>query len=928
MILFLVTVLAAVSSINAQTLTTRPVETSASSVVTSALSVETFASSVVTSTSSVVTSTSSAETSASPVPTKSKWSDYRPIKLDRDAGVLTFFPYTPEQRDTFVSNAENIFKASCHAWVNFDSKIKHHGQEANPFPGLKHIRDNIGTLTDKQLQLGLLDVFIRARDGHTSMVTAGPYSCFLATIGIDFGFVDGPGDVIKDPTIIVKEPVNEKILKQLSNTTYSQINVGDQLLSINGLNFYNWQIKNRNAIGGYSEASSQRQGLEYLTSRSGSHAPLPDEDSIKLKFKSRNGTIYEVDAPYMSAYRRTCWEYSSQLYKNLTGVTLSMDPHNTAAVDTNDHASSVKITDDHATSFKLDMSLRIPRNSQKQDQNSQYQDVGRLSKRDSQITFHETDILELSWAIWNPNEQNMGIIKLESFRSTLRATNVPGIPEGVLEVRKLLTTVLKDTKSVLIDVREGGGGAMGFSSGIPQLFKADFQPFKATYLMNNVTYNMFVNPPIDLETSRDAWSKTPPGSKYSVLHDLIDPKSANDYGQVYTKPMGVFTTGDCFSACEVMTGSVQSSGVGTVFGEDSTTGGGGANVWILDPELINFDPIDFKPMPFKKELTPDATDAFYNRMTLGHRALVRNGKHNGQWIEDIGIVSDFVVRPKLEDVLSGEHSNSQYNFIADHLDKIGQKTGQNKLKFLAEPFNIEAVLGAGNITVDIDGFTSIQLFAQDKPLTDKIALSPGHHNIQLPANSSQQDIGNSVVTIIAKNDKHELKTHRNIRTIPKLSDYINIAKPWTFAGPNQSVGIYNSPLTPSGNGWNSVNGTWVTGNGTQYASMVDTMLEAFFFAEVGSRINIEYDFSIKTEETFDFLYLYAYSNGEAESLLNTPGQPGQPDTYGVSGTKDEPNGKVQFTTKSKYFSVGFKFKSDGAVQDIGPVIKSWKISLA
>ncbi|KAJ8323168.1 hypothetical protein O5D80_007941 [Batrachochytrium dendrobatidis] len=49
------------------------------------------------------------------------WSKYRPINLYRDAGLFTFFPYTLEQRNVLVSNAENVFKASCHFHHNLIS---------------------------------------------------------------------------------------------------------------------------------------------------------------------------------------------------------------------------------------------------------------------------------------------------------------------------------------------------------------------------------------------------------------------------------------------------------------------------------------------------------------------------------------------------------------------------------------------------------------------------------------------------------------------------------------------------------------------------------------------------------------------------------------------------------------------------------------
>ncbi|EGF76320.1 hypothetical protein BATDEDRAFT_92841 [Batrachochytrium dendrobatidis JAM81] len=560
------------------------------------------------------------------------------------------------------------------AWVNLESKIKHHGQKSNPFPALKHIRNNIEILTDKQFQLGLLNTFARARDAHTTMTLAGPYSCFFVTTGISFQFIDGPGDMIKNPTIVVSQPVDREILDLLRNTAYSQIRVGDQLVGINDLTFYEWKNKHQNAIGGSTESHSQRLALKYLTFRYGSDTPLPDEDSIKFKFKSRGGTIYEVDVTYMSIYRHICWEYSSKLYTQLTGVTLDIHLQNTAAVKSNSHALPTTTVDDHTTGSQSTMSLLTPRHIRKRDQSRQDQDTGRLSKRDLWIIFHETSILELSWTIWKPDSQNMGIIKLTSFECTSRTTNLMSVLEAIREVRGLLKTVLKDTNSILIDVREGGGGSMRFANAIPQLFKSNIEPFKVKYLRNKVTYNMFVKSPIDLRSSRNAWSKTSPDdSKYSLFHDFTDPENIITCSKVYTKPMGVFTSGNCASACEIVAGTVQSYDIGTVFGEDITTAGAGAAVWNLDLQLTFYDPTDFKPMPFKKELTSHNKEAFYNQMTVGHRAFIRNGNHKGQPVEDVGIVSNVVIRPQLEDIIFDTTDNSQYNYIADYLIKVGKR---------------------------------------------------------------------------------------------------------------------------------------------------------------------------------------------------------------------------------------------------------------
>ncbi|KAH9265305.1 hypothetical protein BASA83_011207 [Batrachochytrium salamandrivorans] len=58
-------------------------------------------------------------------------------------------------------------------------------------------------------------------------------------------------------------------------------------------------------------------------------------------------------------------------------------------------------------------------------------------------------------------------------------------------VRSLLVNELKDTNSVIYELRGNPGGIVSFSDGMVQLFKPDFHPFGGRYLMNNVTYNIF-----------------------------------------------------------------------------------------------------------------------------------------------------------------------------------------------------------------------------------------------------------------------------------------------------------------------------------------------------------------------------------------------------------------------------------------------------
>ncbi|KAH6592573.1 hypothetical protein BASA61_004509 [Batrachochytrium salamandrivorans] len=90
---------------------------------------------------------------------------YNLLKDDRGAGRLVFIPTTLEQKEVILSNVENTLAI----WANYDSKKSHYGSAADPFPIVKKLRENINTITDEELQLGLTDAFIRIRDKHTQL---------------------------------------------------------------------------------------------------------------------------------------------------------------------------------------------------------------------------------------------------------------------------------------------------------------------------------------------------------------------------------------------------------------------------------------------------------------------------------------------------------------------------------------------------------------------------------------------------------------------------------------------------------------------------------------------------------------------------------------------------------------------------------------
>ncbi|KAH6581767.1 hypothetical protein BASA61_008915 [Batrachochytrium salamandrivorans] len=111
----------------------------------------------------------------------------------------------------------------------------------------------------------------------------------------------------------------------------------------------------------------------------------------------------------------------------------------------------------------------------------------------SAVSLNPTDVTGITWGIYKPESANMGIIKLDSFDPEDVKTKSLAFLKATMIVRSLLVNELKDTHSVMYELRGNSGGDAEFADSLVQLFKPDFQPFGDRYLMNKITLDVFVN---------------------------------------------------------------------------------------------------------------------------------------------------------------------------------------------------------------------------------------------------------------------------------------------------------------------------------------------------------------------------------------------------------------------------------------------------
>ncbi|KAH6593177.1 hypothetical protein BASA61_004324 [Batrachochytrium salamandrivorans] len=808
-------------------------------------------------------------------------------------------------------------------WASYDSKKAKYGSAADPFPIVKKLRETIKTVTNEKFHLRLTDAFAMIRDKHTRWTNIAPYGCFYATTEVEFTFIEGDADIAKNPTVVVTSTVKHPVLLALFGKDYSKIQAGDELLAIDGLSFVNWFEQNKFKYGfGANEFGGQRTALEYLTTIYGEINRLPSEDSIAFKFKSRANphNIYTVNVPYVSGRDENCWNLGSNLYKSITSRTLPGTPETSLLVSAKQPGHNHKSNTAH-------LSPEDPKRKTA---------MGKMSsfEQKSAVPMNPTSMNKVTWGIYKPDSANMGIIKLNSFSPEEIGIKGLTILKAVMIVRSLLANELKDTKSVMYELRGNSGGSIKFANRMVQLFKPDFKPFGDRYLMNKITYSIFVRGrDTNVDPYAKAWKETKEGSRFTNVLFPNSMESVNTLGQVYVRPMGVLNDARCYSSCELFSGAIQGHDAGTIFGEDKQTGGGGATVLKLDPYLISVSPTYFKKFPFSQELTSGST-TYANALAVGVTQIVRTGRYKGQDIEDVGIKTDTVVRPQWSDLQPNPTTNTQYDRIAASLARTGQKNGQSKLHFVCEPFEIEKSPGVFSLEVEAAGiyeFTVLQADGKTVAANKRRSRAITKQKFSIPVSTVGSALGNNRITIVGKTaGKQVLKTHRNVRTIPTNGNYMKISTTgFTFSGLSDSVGLYQSPTTAPADGWNNLKGKWMISNGAQYANDVESSIEAFFTAPVGTKINIGLDVALDSEPDCDFLYLSVKSSdGVEDFLLRSKSRDGKKTFNGVSGRKKMARGTVPFTTKSEKFSVALKFTSDGVVESAGATIKSFTVSAA
>jgi hypothetical protein len=428
--------------------------------------------------------------------------------------------------------------------VNRESKINYYKDtpDIDPIPKMKKVLEDAATMTDRDFHYNLTNIALSQRDAHLNYVLPIPHSCQIAYRFTRFTAIEDGGILgIGNKKKIVVNRFHQFPEVAMLTPDASKIHIGDELLYVDGIGVQDFIRSKLPTWGGSNESGGLRGVLYRLSISDGIIHPIPAENQVVFGMKSvRTGKEYSVTIPWVVSTDKTCERLARTVTNQVKEGSL---PDSFVEVPTK--------------------KAKMPNDANSRQRKIDQEAFGRVDQA-AKVIVNPTSSPSVRWAIYEPDRRNMGIIYLSAFTG-----DIP------LVIRELLLNQLKDTNSVIFDIRDNLGGVIQAADVIPQLVGSNIEASDARALVAPINRDIFLNStyPRDDSFGR-AYQQTKPGDKYTPLAKFTSNAFANNIGQFYLRPVGVFTNGNCYSACDMFAANLQDNGVATVFGEDKFTGAG------------------------------------------------------------------------------------------------------------------------------------------------------------------------------------------------------------------------------------------------------------------------------------------------------------------------------------------------------------------
>jgi C-terminal processing protease CtpA/Prc len=498
----------------------------------------------------------------------------------------------------------------------------------------------------------------------------------------------------------------------------------------------------------------------------------------------------------------------------------------------------------------------------------------------------------LYWTTLRNDRGTYGYIELTSFNPEVFSNE-----DVVKKVKDILLTELNDTKGIVFDLRDNEGGQIPLAEMLIQLFSPNpVEPLKFTLKNTETNYfYMRVSDPLDpftlaMETARKL------GLPYTQGEVLDTYEQINNHGQVYFKPVAVFVNSKCYSSCDMFAAQMQDHNSGIIFGEDASTGGGGANSFDLNQLVDSLRGADSGPY---KKLSSGQNIKYAFRQTI------RVGKSAGKLIENVGVTADVQIPMSLSDI--SNRTETQLTFIKNYLANISgtyssnahfEKDDRIDFTLFSKPFVKARWENTNLIDQKVNGniLSTETVELKDEAMIDfseGIRTNTIHDGrIEVQGRLGMTNVWRKIINFRIIPDYQTLRSDQNL---------IN-----HFA--------FYTTSTKAENGWMLEDGALRIGSRNNYTN--DVNAEASLFARLpDAATELSFDATILTEKDCDFFSVSILSEGKETIVLKK-----------ISGEIHENEYKIDLSEFSgKAVEIRMLFTSDSGLTAPGVSLRNIRI---
>ncbi len=787
---------------------------------------------------------------------------------------IDFPELSADQKQVIASQARMLIE---YVYVNRYHKEAVYGPSVAIGDRMAAIEQNAAAMPTKALELAIAQAWNSQRDGHLNFFFPKPYACYASMLPFSLVEVFAPD---AEHAIVVKS------LRSFASSLEEVPSIGDELVEYDGLPIERAIQEQIETHGGSNNSGGYAQAMYTLTVRDHRFHLVPEDDTVALTFRTPEGRLYTVDAPWTT--QRDDWCVTPP-----NGYSMAEGTPDPLAVA---ESTSYPLRDDALESDSVNPYLLLC-----SDIESAYE-IEPTAAGPSLIPTSNPDI---SYTLVENRYGVFGYLKLATFMS--RGYQADAAFELI---RDLLTTKLKDTRGLVLDLRGNPGGTIELAERLPQLFASRAVPVQGARLLNT-ELNAFILNSSFLGMGPDAhWSAVineaaGTDARYTKTATFTTAANANAAGQAYFAPVAILTDALTYSAAEHFASIMQDERLATIWGEDLKTGGGASNAM----DHANF--VRYVGGPFVSLPAGQA-------MRVAWRQFIRTGRSAGMVLEDLAVTSDRRVRLTLDELLSG--TPTQLTRITSDLYYLS--TGGISSAYFDVPRQTETSIDALGLDLTVTNTDDVQVWLNGAFVSKTRVQAKAAKTVRIEIPAARVHVGDTLDIELRGfmyadqvwRVKKQLTVLGHMVTVPPegLSfDFSTATDLGPFTVTNIKPWINSTPE----NGWRLRDAALGIGDGSQYKRNVKSDLSVMLDLSGRTDVNLEVTADVQTERKYDYVDVYVTSGDETFALDRWTGlMPTTTYSYDLS-----------FAAGKKNVGLHLLFYSDGYMTDRGVEISSLRL---